>query len=256
MNLDVVWSKENYCEFIEFLRGFEDIDYKKFISKINKDCVSEYIGVRTPVLRKIAKAIAKSDYLGFIKHNTHKFYEEKIIHGFIINYADVTYEDLIKMLKEFIPFISSWSLVDVVATKFKQINNNKEEALKDISKFSESQNPWEVRLGLVLILNSYVEEKYIDRVLSICKSVNTKHVCYEKENDELKVPYYVSMANAWLLSECYIKFPKIVTVLFNNRTIDPWTHNRALQKIRDSCRVDISRKNSLKNLKIKFGKTP
>ncbi|MDR0405070.1 MAG: DNA alkylation repair protein [Oscillospiraceae bacterium] len=254
MKLDIVWSEKEYQKFIKFLRAFEDIEYKKFISKINKDHTSKYIGVRTPILRKIAKAISKADYMGFIKYNGHKFYEEKIIHGFIIDCAPLTHEDMVKMLKEFVSSISDWPLVDMIAAKFNQVNTNKDKALRDISKFSESHSPWEVRLGLILILNSYIEGKYIKKILSICESVGADSQYCGEDDYEIKVPYYVSMANAWLMSECYVKFPEVVSTIFSSRIVDPWTHKKALKKIRDSCRVDAPCKNFSRDLRVEFKK--
>jgi 3-methyladenine DNA glycosylase AlkD len=74
MNLNVKWTSEFYEKFIEYLKSFEDLEYKKFNARIINDQTVEYIGVRTPILRKIAKEIAKNDYNGFLKFNTYKFY--------------------------------------------------------------------------------------------------------------------------------------------------------------------------------------
>lgn len=172
MDLTIKWNEENYNEFSEYLKSFTDEEYCKFNSKIINDDTVNYIGIRTPQLRKIAKEIARNDYKGFIKHNKHELYEERALHGFIIGYAKVDYNTLINMLKDFVPYLSNWALVDTtVTTKFKQIENNKNEFLKEVIKFTKSDNPWEIRLGLMLLLSVYLDEKHIDKVLKISEMI-------------------------------------------------------------------------------------
>jgi 3-methyladenine DNA glycosylase AlkD len=233
MNLNVKWTSELYEKFIKYLKSFEDFEYKKFNSKIINDQTVEYIGVRTPILRKIAKEIAKNDYSGFLKFNNHKFYEEKAIHGFIIGYAKLDFDELMKMLKDFIPYISSWALTDTVAKKFPQIMQNLDAAFEEISKFTKSENPWEIRFGLMLLFSMYVTPEYINQVLKICESINLNHKCCK--NGE--IPYYVKMGNAWLVSECFIKFPEITEPFLKSKILEKWTQNKAIQKIKESFKV-------------------
>ncbi len=238
MNLEIKWNKENYSEFIKYLKTLVDSEYHKFNSKIINDNTVKCIGVRTPQLRKIAKIIAKNDYEGFIRLNKHATHEERALHGFIIGYLKIDYDTLMKMIRDFIPYMSSWALVDMFATKFKQIQSNKDTALSEIIKFTKSGNPWEIRLGLIMLLSLYIEEKYINKVLEIIKSIKNDH-------------YYVKMGNAWLISECYIKFPIETTKLLKQKTLDPWTQNKAVQKIKESLRVSKEDKDFLSTLKIK-----
>jgi len=141
------------------------------------------------------------------------------------------------MLKDFIPFLSSWALVDMTVCKFKQVKNNKDLAFGEIINFTKSQNPWEIRLGLMMLLSLYVEENYINEVLKICQSVKNDH-------------YYVKMGNAWLISECYIKFPELTTKFLEEKALEPWTQNKAIQKIRESLRVSKEYKEFLNTFKI------
>lgn len=238
MNLEIKWDEENYSKFINYLNTFSDLEYKKFNSRIINDDTVKYIGVRTPQLRKIAKIIAKNDYIGFIKCNKHEYYEERALHGFIIGYAKIDYDTLMGMIKDFAPYMSSWALVDMFVIKFKQIQNNKDAALNEIVEFTKSSNPWEIRLGLMMLLSIYVEEKYINKILKIVESIKNDH-------------YYVKMGSAWLISECYIKFPNQTTKLLKQKILDPWVQNKAIQKVRESFRVGKEDKDFLNTIKIK-----
>lgn len=239
MDLQIKWNEENYKKFLEYLNSLADAEYCKFNSKIINDDTVKYIGVRTPQLRKIAKIIAKNDFEGFMKHNKHKFYEERALHGFIIGYVKVNYETLMNMIQEFIPFLSSWALVDMFVCKFSQIKNNQDEALKEIIKYTKSDNPWEIRLGLIMLLSQFIHENYIEKVLEVASSVKNEH-------------YYVKMGNAWLISECYIKFPEKTTEFLKAKVLDFWTQNKAIQKVRESLRVSKENKDFLNTLKIKL----
>ncbi|MDR2090812.1 MAG: DNA alkylation repair protein [Clostridiales bacterium] len=234
MNLETaLWDEQTYAVFLKYLRSFADEKLKKFHEKIiNDELKTEIIGVRTPVMRDIARRISKGDYKSFLKFNTYKTHEEKMIAGILIGLVKIEYPELMRMLKDFVPHISNWGLTDITAIKFKQIEKNKTQALTEITAFLHSENPWEIRLGLILLLALYVDAEYIEACLAAAASVRDTH-------------YYVRMGNAWLLSVCYIKFPEQTAALFKKNILNPWTQNKAVQKIRESLRVSPQEKENV-----------
>ena len=72
----MTYTKETYQKFINDLYKNKDEKYQKFHSKLLKNEDITVIGIRTPVLKKLAKEISKNDYQSFIKQNTHQTYEE------------------------------------------------------------------------------------------------------------------------------------------------------------------------------------
>ena len=48
---------------------------------------------------------------------------------------------------------------------------------------------------------------------------------------------------------CYVKFPQKTRKFLENDTLDDFTHNKAIQKIRESYRVSKEEKEELKLLK-------
>ncbi|MDR3178699.1 MAG: DNA alkylation repair protein [Oscillospiraceae bacterium] len=246
MSLKGEWSKKKYNRFLTYLDTFADLKYKEFNLRLINDNSVEYIGVRTPILRKIAKEIANNDYCGFLKFNKHRYYEERVIHGFIIGYANLNYIQLFDMFRGFIPYMSSWALTDMVSTKFKQILKNKDIAFEEIIKFIKSSNSWEVRFGLILILKIYIEKNFIDRILEICTFINKKHQCCV----DGEIPYYVKIGNAWLISECFVSFSKKTEALLQSNILDGCTKNKAIQKIKESKRVPNNVKQRIEKLKV------
>ena len=53
------------------------------------------------------------------------------------------------------------------------------------------------------------------------------------------------MAVAWTLAEMYIKYPEKVEELLYNKILNIEVHNKTIQKIRESLRVDKDKKINL-----------
>ena len=94
------------------------------------------------------------------------------------------------------------------------------------------KNSWSKRFGLVLLLTYYINDEYIDEVIKISMDINSKD-------------YYVLMANAWLISICYIKYPEKIEPLILNKSWDIITLKKAIGKIKDSYRVNKEDKEKL-----------
>lgn len=154
----------------------------------------------------------------------------------ILTYLKEDFEILCHDLDNYIPYIHSWASCDIVICNMKQFSKHLEEGLSKIKKYIKSKNPWEVRVGLVLVLSYYVKEEYLDMIFKFAEQIKLED-------------YYVKMANAWLLSICFIKFFDQTYQYFLKSNLDDWTYNKALQKAIESYRVKD--KDSLRKLKRK-----
>ena len=61
--------------------------------------------------------------------------------------------------------------------------------------------------------------------------------------------YYIRMAVAWLVCECFIKYPDETYGFLKSRILPTWTQNKSISKIRDSYRVPKEVKDALLTLK-------
>ena len=233
MNISNINWKTDYQEFINYLKSFEDKKYQELNKKIGINDKS--IGVRIPMLKKIAKDIAKGDYKSFIKYNKHKYYEEIILHGLVIGYIK-DYNEAIKELTNYLPYVNSWSTCDTAIANFKIISKNLDKIYPLVLSYLYDENPWIKRVGVVILLNYYVCDNYIDDIIIEITKI--------KLND-----YYVKMATAWLIQVCYIKYPIKIIDFLRFDQIDDWTHNKAIQKIRESLKVSPKEKEKLNLLK-------
>ena len=238
-------TEKEYKEFLDYLFSIRDIGYRDFNTKIVVPVDCEIIGIRTPILRDIAKKIAKTsseNFLNlfeklFIKKKI-KYYEEKALYGFLIGYSKMEYQDRLKRIDFFINIIDNWAVCDIVDSSFKFINKNKEDFYKYLNSKLSATNPWEQRFIFVMLLAYYVEDKYLKDIFKICEKIKSEE-------------YYVNMAKAWLLSVCYVKYREETYKFLEKTKLDTWTVNKAIQKIRESLRVTKEEKEKILILKRK-----
>lgn len=226
-----------YEDFLTELYSLQDLKYKEFHSKLIMS--DKLIGVRTPELKRIAKVIARSNYEDFFKENRHELYEENLVHGLVLGYLKLDFIELKPLVDDFIPYIDNWAVCDATVANLKVYKKNKTKDIvfNEIKNYLKNDNPWINRFGYVLLLEYFIEEKYMDEIFELCENY--------------KDHYYVKMAIAWLISMCYIKYKGRTITFLKKHKLDVWTHNKAIQKIIDSYRVDNMDKVILRGLKRK-----
>lgn len=229
--MNEIWNENKYQKFLEYLNSLADLKYKKFHSGlgINKEYL---IGIPVPVCKDIAIKISESDYSSFINLNTHNTYEERLIHGLILGYIKEDFNNIQVLLNGYIPYIDNWALCDTVIANLHIWKNNTKEGLKFVKNCLNSKNEWHNRVGYVLLLDYYIKEEYLDMIFKYCNNYKANK-------------YYVNMAIAWLISICFIKYPIKTSNYLKNNELNAWTHNKAIQKIRESKRIDKETKEKI-----------
>ena len=226
----------NQKEIQEEIFKLADEDYKKFHSSLcpNTDNI---IGVRVPILRDFAKKMYKEqnwkEYLEFEP----VYYEEKVIQGMLIGFDTKEELKIIQeYIKNFVPVIDSWAVCDTFVAGLKITKKYPKEMWQFIQKYLKSSKEFELRFGIVMLLDYYITEEYIDEVIEVLDKI---------EHDG----YYVKMAVAWAISVCYIKFPEKTSKYLINDNLDNFTHNKAIQKAKESYRVSKEDKEKLEKLR-------
>lgn len=152
------WSKKDYQEYQEYLRSMAESSYKEFSMKLTPTKY-EILGIRVPLQRKIARELHKGNYQEFLNESLDTSFEEVNIVGFLI--ASLKEEERKKYLDSFLLKIDNWAICDGFCSTLKIQDNEKEMYFEKIKKYLQSEHIFTVRVGLVLLLNYYVEEKYI-----------------------------------------------------------------------------------------------
>ena len=219
----------------EKLFSLQDIEYKAFHSKLMPTVSSDtIIGIRTPVLRKFANEFYKSDEANnFLKNLPHKYYEENNLHAFLLEKI-TDYDILIKDLNIFLPFVDNWATCDMMKPKI--FKSHKALLIKDIEKWLNSKNTYEVRYGIVCLMTYFLESDFKKEYLSWITRI---------ESEE----YYINMARAWFFATALTYQFEATTPIFENKALDKWTHNKAIQKACESHRITKEQKEYLKKLK-------
>ena len=105
-----------------------------------------------------------------------------------------------------------------------------------LSKYLSSDKEFTIRFYLVMFLWYFVNDEYLNKILEITDNIKSDY-------------YYVKMAQAWLISEAYAKYPGITLEYLKKSKLDKWTFNKGIQKIRESFRVTKEDKDMLNKLK-------
>ncbi|MBP3938549.1 MAG: DNA alkylation repair protein, partial [Clostridia bacterium] len=166
----------------------------------------------------------------------HKYYEENNLHAFMISSLK-DFDETVERLNVFLPFVDNWATCDMMRpVSFK---NHHRELLCEIEKWIESDKPYTVRFGIEMLMVHFLDEdfnvSYPQKVAEIC-------------SDE----YYVRMMVAWYFATALaFQYEKILPFI-ENKKLEPWTHNKAIQKAVESYRITAEQKEYLKKLKVKL----
>lgn len=231
----IKWNKKNYELFIDELKKMQDEKYREFHNKIIGAEV-EAIGLRSPIVKDIAKKIAKGDWEGFLAQKKGKYYEETTLRGQVIGFAKADKETIKQYIERYIDEIDNWGICDTFIGNLKIIKKEKEYFYPMVKRMAESEEQWKIRFGLITLMSCYIEKEYINEIFRICSRVKNKE-------------YYVQMGQAWLISTLFIKFRDETLEYLKDNSLDKWTQNKAIQKIRESFRVSEEDKELVKSLK-------
>lgn len=219
----------------EQLIDLSEEEYRKFSAALIPN-INNVLGVRLPALRKLARNIAMGDWRTYLAHADNDYFEEIMLQGMIIGYVKTDTEEILRYIADFVPKIDNWSVCDSFCIGLKFTITNKERVKDFILPYLSSSDEYDIRFGVVMLLDYYIEEAYIHHVLQHLD--NIKHD-----------GYYVKMAVAWAISICYVKLPEPTMVYLNNNSLDDFTFNKALQKITESLRVDQETKQMIRGMK-------
>lgn len=218
------------------LLALQDQTYGDFQSKllpgISRDRV---IGIRMPAMRKLAKEFAKEEEADrFLRQLPHTYYDENVLHALLLMEIK-NYEECMKAVEAFLPYIDNWAVCDCLSPKVFQ--KHKKELLEKIRIWIASGHSYTCRFGIGMLMRWFLDEDFKPEYLRLPASVRS---------DE----YYVNMMTAWFFATALAKQWDATIPYFEDPHLDRWTHNKAIQKARESYRITPQQKEYLKTLKI------
>lgn len=211
---------------------FRDFN-SKLIPNIDK---ARVIGVRTPELRKYAKALfASGDGQKYIRILPHEYFEENNLHAYIISLIP-DFSEAMAQTEIFLPYIDNWATCDTFSPK--AFKKQPDEVYEKIKLWLKSERTYTVRFGIVFLMANYLDALFKSEMLELIAGIKSSE-------------YYVNMAIAWYFSTALIKQYDAALPYITSHRLDPWTHNKAIQKSIESFRISEERKSYLMELKIK-----
>ena len=219
------------------LFALRDTAYRDFnaalIPTVGKNTV---IGVRTPELRKLAKELAGTKAAeDFLSDLPHAYFEENQLHAFLLeNIKD--YDACVAAVERFLPFVDNWATCDQLSPKL--FKKHRVELIGKIREWLASGETYTVRFGMGMLMAHYLDgdfrPEYPEWVASVCSE-----------------EYYVRMMQAWYFATALAKQQDAALPYIQQRRLESWTHNKAIQKAIESRRVSEEQKMTLRSLKQK-----
>lgn len=217
------------------LISLADEEYREFSAR-SIPCNRPFLGVRIPEIRKLVKEIPPEDFADFLNEPPVAI-EEVLARGFLI--ARLSYEKMLSYFDSQVELLDNWCTVDTFCAALrKTVKKHEDDFLnRKVEPLLKSKNEFAIRTGVVCLLDFYVKPNYLPLIFDRIEFLKN----YDK--------YYVKMALAWLLAECFIKFPDETLNYLKISNLDKWTFNKTISKICDSYRVDKNVKQELKTLR-------
>lgn len=227
-------------EIKDALFALQDTAYRDFQVKLIPGMENgSMIGVRTPKLRKLAKQMAKRDEIGeFLEILPHTYFDENQLHAFIISERK-DFERCVEEVNRFLPFVDNWATCDQMSPKV--FKKHRQELLPYIRTWIASDKTYTVRFGIGMLMEHFLDEDFDPAYPEMVSEVRSEE-------------YYVNMMIAWYFATALAKQYEAILPYIEGNRLEPWTHNKAIQKAVESYRITPEQKGYLKGLKISMKK--
>ena len=226
-----------FTDVLEQLLALRENDYQVFQAKLMPTVPPEtIIGVRTPLLRKLAKELYGTPQAkAFLNSLPHKYYEENNLHAFLIEQIR-DYDRALAETERFLPCIDNWATCDCFCPKV--FVKHKDELILPIRRWLDSDRLYTVRYAIGMLMRHYLDEAFRPEFLAWVTGVQSEE-------------YYINMMRAWYFATALAKQPDSAFAWLTERRLDAWTHNKTIQKAVESYRISAEMKQLLRGMRIR-----
>ena len=219
------------------LFAMQDAKYRDFTAKLTPTVPPErIIGVRTPELRKYAVELSKTeDAAAFMAMLPHLYQEENNLHAFLIErIAD--YDACVAALDAFLPYVDNWATCDSMSPKC--LKKQLPRLTGEIRRWMASDRVYTVRFGRGMLMRHFLDDAFDPAYLEWVAALRSEE-------------YYINMMIAWFFATALAKQWDATLPFIVNCRLEPWVHNKAIQKAIESYRIPEDRKIWLRAQKIR-----
>ena len=217
------------------LNEVRDEAYRELLIRLVPNVPPEtVVGVRTPEMRRIAKDVFTSaDRDAFLNDLPHKYYEENLIHFFVLSMIR-DFDECVRRVEAFLPYVDCWPVSDQATPK--AFRKNHEKLLPYIQKWIASEHVYTARFGIRMLMNEFLDADFKEEYLSLVAA---------KQGED----YYLRMMVAWYFATALAKRYDETVPYLEARRLDEWTHKKAIRKAIESFRVTDAHKEYLRSLR-------
>ena len=213
----------------------QDQKYRDFQIKLIPTVDPEnVIGVRTPILRKMAKEYCRKEGIdAFLQELPHMYFDENQLHAFLLSEIR-DYDDCITKTEQFLPFIDNWATCDQLSPKV--FRKHRQDLLCHIRKWLSSGHTYTIRFAIGMLMQHFLDEDFDREYPEMVAGIRS---------DE----YYVNMMIAWYFATALAKQYEAAIRYLKEGRLDIWTHNKTIRKAIESYRITPGQKEYLRSLK-------
>ncbi|MEG1729830.1 MAG: DNA alkylation repair protein [Bacteroidaceae bacterium] len=223
---------------MEELKTQAEPRYRDFCTALCPGAHRPMLGVRLPLLRKMARTIAfGTEWRKVVDEElTNSTFEEVLLSGMIVGYAKMDLQESFDRIANYVKKIDNWSLCDSACVSFTIARKKPDDFWAFLQPYIDQDEEFRQRFGVVMLLDHFLTPIYIERVV--------KKLCTLRPT-----AYYAQMAVAWALSVCFIKRPDLTLSALQHTTLDTFTYNKTLQKILESQRTPLELRTAIRAMK-------
>lgn len=213
----------------------QDKEYQAFHSKLIPTVdPASVIGVRTPVLRQLAKKMDRETAEYFMAGLPHSYYEENQLHAFLLSEMK-EYEECMNRLEIFLPYVDNWATCDQLSPKV--FCRHRHKLMGKIAGWLKSSRTYTVRFAVGMLMRHFLDEDFDRSYLEMVATLRSGE-------------YYINMMIAWYFATALAKQYRETLPFLEEKRLAVWTHNKAIQKALESRRITLEQKAYLRALKI------
>lgn len=218
------------------LFAMRDAEYAAFQAKLLPTRAPEtLIGVRTPALRKLAKALSKEDHSAFLHMLPHTYFDEDQLHAFLVSELR-DFDTCLAETERFLPYIDNWATCDQFSPKV--FAKHTDDLLPEIRRWLQSPHTYTVRFAAGMLMRYFLDDRFQPEYAEWVAALRSEE-------------YYVQMMQAWYFATALAKQYDAVIGYLTERRLPLRVHNMTIQKAVESFRITPEQKAYLRTLRRK-----
>ena len=218
------------------LAGAAEAEYAAFSSKLLGGAQKPLLGVRLPVLRRLAAQLVRENGEAALSLCMRgQYFEDVMLKGMVLGRLPAPLNTVLAETRAFLGEIDNWSVCDSFCAGYLHAKRHPGEIFAFAKAYLSDRREFAARFGIVLLMDHFRGTPYAAQALGAIAEVDAAG------------RYYVQMGLAWALATFYLEFPDEVFHILATHT-DSAVRRMAVRKLCESRRVPALAKAQAKQI--------